>query len=118
MFRWHEAWVSKTDLPPNESTTSDSVADPPEAVARFVPADLLARYEVHGYRSAALILAEAHPDEFADLLTALRKFRLTREIIAKPGGSESDIPKTVSRSLRPLGWHETTIQADLLVKLL
>lgn len=118
VFRWQKVRVSNPDLPPDESGKANSVADPAEFVARFIPDDILDRFEVHSYRSAALILSEAHPDEFADLLTALREFRLTREIIAKPGGSESDIPKTVSRSLRPLGWHETTIQADLLVKLL
>ncbi len=118
MFRWHQVRVSDADLPPDESPTADSVADPAEMVARCIPADILERYEVHSYRSAALILSEAHPREFADLLSALREFKLTRDIIAKPGGSESDVPKTVSRSLRPLSWHETTIQADLLVKLM
>ena len=51
-------------------------------------------------------------------MEALRGFSITTEIIAKPGGSESDVPKLISRSLWPLGWQETTIQADLLVKLL
>ena len=92
--------------------------DPAEFVARLVPEDVLARYEVFSYRNAALILSEAHPVEFAELIEALRRFRLTREIIAKPGGSESEVPKAFSALLRPHGWHETTIQADLLVKLL
>ena len=87
-------------------------------VARYVPADVLARYEVYSYRNAALILSEAHPAEFGELMDALRGFRLTRAIIAKPGGSESEVPKAFSTLLRPHGWQETTIQADLLVKLL
>lgn len=97
---------------PNEA------GDPPDMVARFVPADVLARYEVFSYRNAALILAEAHPAEFAELVGALRRFRLTRDIIAKAGGNESEVPKAFSALLRPYGWHETTIQADLLVRLL
>ena len=56
--------------------------------------------------------------EFAELIAALRSFTLDTLIIAKAGGNESDIPKIISKALRPLGWHETTIQADLLVKLL
>lgn len=96
----------------------NEVGDAPETVARYVPADILARYEVYSYRNAALILSEAHPTEFAELLAALRAFSITTDIIAKPGGSESDIPKLISAQLRPQGWHETTIQADLLVKLL
>jgi CRISPR-associated protein Csd2 len=92
--------------------------DPAEFVARFIPDDVLARYEVFSYRNAALVLAEAHPTEFAELMDALRRFRLTREVIAKAGGNESEIPKAFSTLLRPHGWYETTIQADLLVKLL
>jgi hypothetical protein len=79
---------------------------------------VLTRYEVYSYRNAALILSEAHPAEFAELMDALRGFKLTREIIAKAGGNESDIPKAFSGLLRPMGWYETTIQADLLVRLL
>jgi len=96
----------------------NEVADPVATVARYIPADILARYEVYSYRNAALILSEAHPAEFAELLDALRAFTITTDIIAKPGGSESDIPKLISAQLRPHGWHETIIQADLLVRLL
>lgn len=39
-------------------------------------------------------------------------------MIRKAGGNESDIPKLLSGILRPLGWHETIVQGDLLVKLL
>ncbi len=78
-----------------------------EMVARFVPADVLARYEVYSYRNAALILAEAHPQEFSELIEALRRFRLTRAIIAAPGKNESEVPKAFSTLLRPHGWHET-----------
>jgi len=94
---------------PNEA------GDPAEVVARFIPADVLARSEVFSYRSAALILAEAHPAEFGELMDALRGFRLTRQITAV-GSNKSQIPKAFSTLLRSHGWHETTIQADLLVK--
>ena len=106
-----EAAVDDTAAKPNEA------GDPAEVVARYIPADVLARYEVYSYRNAALILSEAHPAEFAELMDALRGFTLTREIIVKPGGSESDIPKAFSKLLRPHGWHEMKIQADLLVTL-
>lgn len=94
------------------------VGDPADIVARYVPADILARYEVYSYRNAALILAEAHPVEFHEVLEALRGFRLTRAIISAAGGNEWQVPKAFSSLLRPHGWHETTIQADLLVRLL
>ena len=93
-------------------------ADDPEVVARYVPEDIRARFDVYSYRNAALILAEAHPNEFREIMDALRAFTITKEIILEAGGNESKIPKRFSSLLRPLGWQETTIQADLLVKLL
>jgi hypothetical protein len=110
-----------TDQLPPDSDVADrpsEASDPASLVERHIPADVLARYEVYSYRNAALILAEAHPAEFAELVEALRRFRLTRAIIAKAGGNESEVPKALSTLLRPQGWHETTIQADLLVRLL
>lgn len=112
------------DTSESEEATDDvavapnEAGDAPATVPKYIPADIRERYEVYSYRSAALILSEAHPVEFAELMEALRSFTITTEIIAKPGGNESDIPKIVSASLRPVGWYETTIQADLLVKLL
>jgi CRISPR-associated protein Csd2 len=85
-------------------------------IAKYIPADILARYEIHSYRNAALILSQACPAEFAELMDALRTFSLTRAIIEKAGGNESDIPKLLSGLLRPSGWHETTIQADLVIR--
>jgi CRISPR-associated protein Csd2 len=102
----------------NITDAPNEAADPAEFVARYLPPDVLSRYEVYSYRNAALILSEAHPAEFGELIDALRSFSITTEIIAKSGGNESEIPKIISKILRPLGWHETTIQADLLVKLL
>ncbi len=113
-----ERLSSASEAEPDIAEAPNEASDPPEMVARFMPADVLARYEVYSYRNAALILSEAHPVEFAELMQALRDFQLTRAIIAKPGGSESEVPKAFSKLLRPHGWHETTIQADLLVKLL
>lgn len=96
----------------------NEIGDPAEIVARCIPEDVRARYEIFSYRNAALILSEAHPVEFAELMDALRSFEITTHIIKKAGGNESEVPKLVSALLRPKGWHEMTIQADLLIRLL
>lgn len=103
----------------------DDVADRPnetsdasEIVERYIPADVRARFETYSYRNAALILSQAHPVEFEELMEGLRAFSITKHIIREAGGNESKIPKLISAQLRPKGWHETTIQADLLVRLL
>lgn len=104
--------ATDVDLAPSKA------ADPAAMVARHVPEDIRAKYEVHSYRNAALILAETNAAEWADRLAALRTFTLTTRIIREPGGSESKVPQRFSELLRPLGWHETTIQADLNARLL
>lgn len=81
----------------------------------FVPDDIRETYEVHNYRHAAEVLGTGFPDEFNELLGALREFRLTKADILTPGGNESVIPKRIARLLRPLGWIEARISGDLVV---
>jgi CRISPR-associated protein Csd2 len=92
-------------------------ADPREAVARKVPPDILEKYEIYSYKNAAVILAETRQTEFAEICDALRDFTVTKAMLAKAGGNESDMPKLFSSLLRPNGWHETIIRADLEVTL-
>lgn len=108
-----------------EAVSRDEVADAPgEAgdpawlVEAKIPADLREKYEVYSYRSAATILAESHPDEFAELCDALRTFSITKAMIRTAGGNESDVPKLLSAALRPKDWRETIIRGDLLVELI
>lgn len=82
---------------------------------KYLPQDILEKYEVHNYRHAAEVLAAGCPQELEEILQALRLFSLTQADILKPGGNESDIPKKISTLLRPLGWHETRIKGDLLI---
>jgi Restriction endonuclease BglII len=98
-------------------TRPNEAADPPNIASAKVPADIYARYEVLSYRNAAVILAETHPAEFFELLTALRSFSITTEMIRRAGGNESEMPKLFSATLRPQGWHETIIRGDLVTTL-
>lgn len=91
-------------------------ADPSAIVNEKIPKDILEKYEVHSYRNAAVILCETRKEEFSDLLTALREFKINTTMIRTAGGNESEIPKLLSKILRPMGWHETVVQGDLLVR--
>jgi len=92
-------------------------ADPAWLIERKIPTDLREKYEVYSYRSAATILAESFPEQFRELCDTLREFSITTTMIRTAGGNESDIPKLISKKLRPLGWSETSIAGDLLVKM-
>jgi hypothetical protein len=109
-------------LPPEEM--DDDVALRPGAnaddaadVARYISADVRARYEVYSYRHAAAILATSFRAELDEIEKALLDFNMTTYDIGIPGGNESDIPKKYSRLLRPKGWVEARIQGDLLVRM-
>jgi hypothetical protein len=65
----------------------------------------------------AAILANSFPAELAEIEAALLAFRITQRDIGMPGGNESDMPKKFSRTLRPVGWVESRIQGDLLVRM-
>jgi hypothetical protein len=94
------------------------IADPDWLVKAKLPADILEKYEVHSYRSAAVILSEGHAELFAEICEALRQFQISSTIIRTAGGNESDIPKVFTKQLRPLGWNETAIRGDLAVRLI
>ena len=99
------------------SLTPNDAADPTSIVEAKIPADIRNKYEVYSYRNAAVILGETRKSEFEEILNALRSFSITTQIIRTAGGNETQIPKIFSSSLRPLGWHETRIHADLNVTL-
>ncbi len=105
--------ISKEDV----DLKPGDVADPERLINEKLPKDIRSLYEVYSYRGAAVILSENHKREFAELLECLRNFRISKAMIRKAGGNESEIPKLISAALRPLGWYETVIQGDLLVKL-
>ncbi len=120
--------ADEDDEPPDEEADDESrsddvalapneAADPDEVVARKLPKDILEKYEIYSYRNAAVILAETRSQELAEIIDALRAFSITTTNIRTAGGNESDIPKLLSESLRPQGWYETTIKADLTVTL-
>lgn len=81
-----------------------------------LPDEINDLYEVHNFRHAIELLGTSCQSEFEELIDALLKFRLTTHDILVGGGNESPIPKRFANLLRPLGWYETRITGDLLIK--
>lgn len=80
-----------------------------------IPAALQDLYEVHDFKHASTILSQDFPDLFEELCSALLEFRFTQEDILVGGGNESRIPKHFSNLLRPKGWEEKNLSAELSV---
>lgn len=81
----------------------------------YIPADITELYEVYDYKHAAAIIAKEFPDEFKEICHALRTFRFKYDDILAEGGNESNIPKLFSDILRPMGWNEKNLEAELTV---
>lgn len=97
-------------------TQTNERADPIVLLEQTLPADLLQKYAFASYGRAISVLAHGFPAEYEQIVDALRQFSITTDMIRKPGGNESEIPKAIASILRPLEWYETSIRGDLLIK--
>src|SRR4051794_38011590 len=82
---------------------------------RFVPLDILERYEVHEWRNGLAILSAARPEEWADILAVLRAFRLRHTDIATPGGRKSLVADRLDGAFKERGWKEKRFDTRILV---
>jgi CRISPR-associated protein Csd2 len=91
------------------------------ASSGHIPNQLAELYEIYDYNHAAVILKHEFPTEFGDIVDVLNAFRISKADITARGGNESNIPKSFSAILRPLGWKEDKLTVetrvgDILVK--
>jgi hypothetical protein len=61
------------------------------------------------------VLQGAYPQEWNDLLTVLRAFRLCRSHLATPGGALSAVSAALDGHFRQLGWLETQFDTKVSV---
>lgn len=103
---------SETDIDLKPKSNSDSVCE----IEPYISQGVRSLYDVYSYRHAAAILSTSFPEELQEIETALLRFRLTKKDIGSPGGNESEIPRKISLVLRPLGWVESRIKGDLVIR--
>jgi hypothetical protein len=80
-----------------------------------VPADIVARYEVHEWRNGLAILAVAHPKEWRNIVEVLRGFTLLKSDVMKPGGSKGLISSKLDSHFTQLGWVEKKFDTKIVV---
>ncbi len=81
----------------------------------LVPPDIAALYEVHEWRNAVGVLTTACPNEWIEIQTALRSFRLLRSEVTAAGGNRSSIVDRLERPLKDCGWLERQFQTAIVV---
>src|SRR6266516_1662548 len=74
---------------------------------------VLAVYECYDHQHAIAILTHDYPELLSEIWDVLLAFRISIDFIKKAGGNESEIPKALSRQLRPLGWAEKKLDIEL-----
>jgi hypothetical protein len=81
----------------------------------LIPADIMELYEVHEWRNAAGVLLTAHPQEWDDIMEALRAFRFKTSDILAPGKNKSELAKNFDSKLAEKGWFETQFATSIKV---
>lgn len=81
----------------------------------YVPADLRDLYHVYEWRNAAGVLTTACPNEWNEIITILREFRLYRSEIEIPGGRKSPIASRLDSRFYALGWIEKKFDTSIII---
>lgn len=81
----------------------------------IIPADLLALYEVLQWRHAAAILANDFPNEWADVLSVLRAFRLKKSDVVAKGGRKSPVATAIDAAFTQRAWREKKFDTKVTV---
>lgn len=72
----------------------------------LIPDDIRELYHVKEWRNATGILTTACPEEWAEILTVLRGFKLYQSEILKKGGRHSPVAMRIDSAFYELGWTE------------
>jgi len=81
----------------------------------LVPKDIHRLYEVHEWRNAAGVLKHACPNEWKDMLSVLRGFKLLHNEIAVGGGRKSKVSDRIDSQFYARGWQERHFSTRILV---
>lgn len=81
----------------------------------LIPETLRENYRVREWRNAAGVLQTACPNEWAEIVDVLARFRLFRSEVQQAGGSRSPISKGLDAAFYALGWQEKQFSTSITV---
>ena len=86
------------------------------SIERYIPEDVRSRFEFNNYNHAIEILSQAFPNEWSEILEAVRRVEITIDDLREAGGNETKIPGKFDDVLYPYGWREIRISGDMHIK--
>jgi hypothetical protein len=84
-------------------------------VERFVPPEILQKFEVHDWRNALPLIATHRPTEWAEVLDVLSRFILWRSFITERGKNKSKTAIWLDEQLTGYGWVEKGFDTKIVV---
>lgn len=72
-------------------------------------------YELHEWRHATAVLSQDFPNEYADMVDVLMRFRMLRSYINKGGGGKSKLSGWLDGELTQKGWKEKQFKTQIKV---
>lgn len=72
----------------------------------LLPHDIRDQYQIEERHHAIAILHTDFPDQWRDLIEVLRRFKLSKSDLAKPGGRKSPIAESIDGLFFERGWVE------------
>ena len=82
---------------------------------QLLPEFVREKYEVHEWKHACAILKEDFPEEWNDILSVLKDFRLKKSWITNPGGRKSKVSEFIDGFLYARGWIEKEFRTQVVV---
>jgi hypothetical protein len=79
----------------------------------LIPGLLRKSYRVREWRNATGVLQTACPNEWAEIVNVLRRFRLLRSEVQQAGGSRSPISRGIDGAFYALGWREKQFSTSI-----
>jgi hypothetical protein len=83
---------------------------------RDLPAFIKEHYEVHEWKHACAVLKTDFPDEWKDIIEALRDFHVKQSHVMEGGGGKSKVTRSLEQQFTKRGWvgkkFYTKIQVD------
>ncbi|MCL5948779.1 MAG: restriction endonuclease [Actinobacteria bacterium] len=84
-----------------------------QSFRRFLPSEVVQRFEIREVRNAAGVLASIAPDEWQEIVEVLSDIQLRPDDILGAGGNKSLLAERIDSAFRQKGWREGRVDTSI-----